>query len=53
LTNRLQGCQMVYMYFQTKQRNLGKFWRLWKMLVYLWTFMNVYDHLVKFMHILW
>jgi hypothetical protein len=54
-----------YMYFQTENRNLGKFWRVlrWKMLVYfmaiwyiLWTFGIVYEHLVYFMdiwYILW
>jgi hypothetical protein len=33
-----QGCQMEY--FQTKNSNLGKFWRAleWKMLEYLWPF---------------
>jgi hypothetical protein len=33
-----QGCQMVC--FQTKNPNLGKFWRAleWEMLVYLWSF---------------
>jgi hypothetical protein len=35
-----QGCQMEY--FQTKNRNLGKFWRVlqWKMWVY---FMNIWS----------
>jgi hypothetical protein len=39
----LQGCNMVY--FQTKNPNLGKFWRAleWKMLVYVF-----YDHLEYF-----
>jgi hypothetical protein len=49
-----QGCQMVY--FQTKNPNLGKFWRAlkWKMLVYfkvisiiLPPFDIVYVYLVK------
>jgi hypothetical protein len=37
-----QGCQMAY--FQTKNPNLGKFWRVlqWKMLVYLMTFWSTY-----------
>jgi hypothetical protein len=48
-----QGCQMVY--FQTENRNLGKFWRVfqWKMLVYfrdIWSmlrpFLILYGHLV-------
>jgi hypothetical protein len=50
---REQGCQMVC--FQTKNPNLGKFWRVidWKMLIYfmaiwniLWRFGIIYDHLV-------
>jgi hypothetical protein len=53
----LQGCQIVY--FQTKNQNLGKFWRAfeWKMLVYLMTiryilrpFGIVCGHLVYFSH---
>jgi hypothetical protein len=42
-TERNQGCQMVY--FQTKNRNLGKLWRAlqWKMLVSIF-----YGHLVYF-----
>jgi hypothetical protein len=53
-----QGCQMVY--FQTKDPNLGKFWRAlqWKMLVYfmpIWytlrPFDKFYSHLVYFMAI--
>jgi hypothetical protein len=53
-----QGCQMVY--FQTKNPNLGKFWRAldWKMLIYfmaiwniLWRFGIFYDHLVHFIFI--
>jgi hypothetical protein len=48
-----QGCQMVY--FQTKNPNLGKFWRAleWKMLVYFMVIWNIlrpfriyYGHLV-------
>jgi hypothetical protein len=55
-----QGCQMSY--FQTKNPNLGKFWRVlqWKMLVYfmaiwsnLWQFCIFYDHLVYFVLILY
>jgi hypothetical protein len=51
----LKSCQMEY--FQTKNRNLGKFWRVlqWKMLVYfmeilsiLRTFDVFYGHLVYF-----
>jgi hypothetical protein len=51
----LRGCQMVY--FQTKNPNLGKFWRAleWKMLKYFMTIWNIlrtfgifYDHLVHF-----
>jgi hypothetical protein len=43
-----QGCQMVY--FQTKNHNLGKFWRVlqWKMLVYFVPFV-----FVAIWHILW
>jgi hypothetical protein len=50
-----QGCQMVC--FQTKNPNLGKFWRVfeWKMLVYfrdtwsiLRSFVIFYGHLVYF-----
>jgi hypothetical protein len=42
---REQGCQMVY--FQTKNPDLGKFWRVleWKMLVYftvIWYILKVY-----------
>jgi hypothetical protein len=54
-----QGCQMVY--FQTKNHNLGHFWRAsdWKMLIYImmtiWsilrTFGIFYDHLVHFVFI--
>jgi hypothetical protein len=53
-----QGCQMVY--FQTKNPNLGKFWRTldWKMLTYfmaicttLQTFGIFYDHLLYFVFI--
>jgi hypothetical protein len=41
-----QGCQMVY--FQTKDRNLGKFWRVlqWKMLVHFIDFGLFYGHLI-------
>jgi hypothetical protein len=41
LTDPKQGCQMVY--FQTKNPNLGKFWRAleWKMLVYFMTIWNI------------
>jgi hypothetical protein len=37
-------------FFQTKNRNLGKFWRVlqWKMLVFLWPFDIFYAHLVYF-----
>jgi hypothetical protein len=50
-----QGCQIVC--FQTKNPNLGKFWRAleWKMSIYfmaIWnmlrTFGKCYDHLVHF-----
>jgi hypothetical protein len=36
-----QGCQMVY--FQTKNPNLGKFWRAldWTMLIYFMTIWNI------------
>jgi hypothetical protein len=53
-----QGCQMVC--FQTKNPNLGKFWRAldWKMLIcfmviwnILWPFGIFYDHLVQFVFI--
>jgi hypothetical protein len=39
--------------FQTKNPNLGKFWRAleWKMLVFLWSFGIVYGRLVYFMAI--
>jgi hypothetical protein len=55
-----QGCQRVH--FQTKNRNLGTFWRVlqWKMLVYfmdIWSillqFDKVYVHLVYFVLILY
>jgi hypothetical protein len=51
----LQGCQMVY--FQTKNHNLSKFWRVlqWKMLVFctaLWSILRLFGivcgHLVHF-----
>jgi hypothetical protein len=57
-SHRQQGCQMVS--FQTKNLNLGKFWRAldWKMLIYfmaIWnilqTFRIFYDHLVHFVFI--
>jgi hypothetical protein len=53
-----QGCQMVC--FQTKNTNLGKFWRTldWKMLKYFmgtwnssWTVEICYDHLEHFVFI--
>jgi hypothetical protein len=53
-----RGCQMVC--FQTKNPNLGKFWRVldWKMFIYfmdiwniLWTFGILYDRLVHFVFI--
>jgi hypothetical protein len=53
-----QGCQMVS--FQTKNPNLGKFWRAqdWKMLIYFKAIWNIsqkfgifYDHLVHFVFI--
>jgi hypothetical protein len=53
-----QGCQMVS--FQTKNTNLGKFWRAldWKTLIYfmaIWnilqTFGILYDHLIHFVFI--
>jgi hypothetical protein len=56
---RVQGCQMVY--FQTKNRNLGKFWRVlqWRMEVYflaLWSILQpfyiFYGHLVYFV-VIW
>jgi hypothetical protein len=45
-----QGCQVVY--FQTKNPNVGKRWRLlqWKLLVYFMTFGLFYGH---FLYILW
>jgi hypothetical protein len=58
LRPRRQGCQMVC--FQTKNPNLGKFWRAldWKMFQYcltiwniLWIFGMFYDHLVHFVFI--
>jgi hypothetical protein len=53
-----QGCQMVC--FQTKNPNLGKFWRVlqWKILVYFKTVWSIllsfeifYGHLVYFMYV--
>jgi hypothetical protein len=58
-SRRKQGCQMGS--FQTKNPNLGKFWRDaldWKMLIYFRAIWNVlqtfgifYDHLVSFVFI--
>jgi hypothetical protein len=56
--NPNQGCQMVY--FQTKNPNLGKFWRVlqWKTLVYMSTwyilrpFWYIYGRLIYFM-VIW
>jgi hypothetical protein len=54
-----QGCQMVC--FQTKNPNLGKFWKAleWKMLVYLmviwnmlWSFGICYGHL-EYVMVIW
>jgi hypothetical protein len=54
-----QGCQMVC--FQTKNPNLGKFWRVlqWKKMVYftdtwssLWSFVIFYGHLEKLL-VIW
>jgi hypothetical protein len=50
-----QGCQMVY--FQTKNPNLGKFWRVfqWNVLVYfksVHSFAVYYGHLVYFL-VIW
>jgi hypothetical protein len=47
-----QGCQIAY--FQTKDPNLGKFWRdlQWKILayvVYIWPFGLFYGHMIYFM----
>jgi hypothetical protein len=41
LTHAMQGCQMVY--FQTKNPNLGKFWRAleWKMIIYYMIIWNI------------
>jgi hypothetical protein len=44
-----QGCQMVY--FQTKNPNLGKFWRVldWKKFIsFLWPFGTFYGYLGYF-----
>jgi hypothetical protein len=51
-----QGCQMVY--FQTKNTNLGKFWRAlkWKMLVYvmvIWNILRPFDILYSHLVMLW
>jgi hypothetical protein len=45
---RMQGGQMAY--FQTKNPNLGKFWRdlQWNILAFLWPFGIFYGHLVYF-----
>jgi hypothetical protein len=54
-----QGCQMVY--FQTKNRTLGQFWRAlqWKTIVYfvdIWSILRPFDilfgHLVYFV-VIW
>jgi hypothetical protein len=50
-----QGCQMVC--FQTKNTNLGKFWRVfqWKILVYfmaIWYILWPFGHLVISPHVL-
>jgi hypothetical protein len=39
--------------FQTKNTNLGKFWRVlqWKLLVYLMAIWSIYSHLVYFVAI--
>jgi hypothetical protein len=52
----LQGCQMVY--FQTKNPNLGKYWRAleWDMLGYfmpVWTTVLPYDINYGHLQILW
>jgi hypothetical protein len=46
-----QSCQMVY--FQTKNPNLCKFWRVlnWKLLIYFIAIWNIYRHLGYFMTI--
>jgi hypothetical protein len=46
-----QGCQMVC--FQTKNPNLGNFWRAldWKMLIYFMAICNINGHLGSFMAI--
>jgi hypothetical protein len=56
LSARKQGCQMVY--FQTKNPNLGKFWRSmqWKMVDYFIAIWSIFCHLVYFIaiwYILW
>jgi hypothetical protein len=47
-----QGCQIAY--FQTKNPDFGKFWRVlqWKILVYFWPFGPFYGYLVYFM-VIW
>jgi hypothetical protein len=46
-----QGCQMIY--FQTRNPNLGKFWRFlqWKMLVYFMDIWSIYGRLIYFIAI--
>jgi hypothetical protein len=51
-----RGCQIAY--FQTKNPNLGKFWKAlqWEMLVYVIATWSIYGHLVYFValwYILW
>jgi hypothetical protein len=50
IAGNIQGCQMVC--FQTKNPNLGKFWRAldWKKLI-LWPFGIFYGYLVNFVFI--
>jgi hypothetical protein len=58
MSRSAHGCQMDY--FQTKNPNLGKFWRDlgWKILIYFMAIWNIlrtfgiyYDHLVHFVFI--
>jgi hypothetical protein len=44
---REQGCQMLY--FQTKNHNLSKFWRILQCWHILWTFGLFSDNLINFM----
>jgi hypothetical protein len=46
VARRVQGCQMVYL--QTKNPDLGNFWRTfeWKVLVYFMTIWNIHANLV-------